>query len=97
MRKYYIEMRDAIREMHRVLLPGHYAIVVVGTSTMRGLDVKTPYCLADIAEHDAGFEVAGILHRSLDRDRRMMPFSNGATLIERRMGTEEVIILRKPE
>ena len=97
LRKYYIEMRDAIREMRRVLLPGHYAIVVVGTSTMRGLDVKTPYCLADIAKHDADFEVAGILHRSLDRDRRMMPFSNGATLIERRMGTEEVIILRKPE
>jgi hypothetical protein len=96
LRKYYLEMRDAVREMHRVLLPGHYAIVVVGTSTMRGLDVQTPYCLADIAEHDAGFQVAGILQRSLDRDRRMMPFSKGATQIERRMGTEEVIVLKKP-
>jgi hypothetical protein len=97
LRKYYIEMRDALNEMRRVLLPGHYAIVVVGTSTMRSLDVKTPYCLADIAEHDAGFEVAGIMHRSLDRDRRMMPFSKGTTLIEQRMGTEEIIVLKKPD
>ena len=64
---------------------------------MRGLDVRTPYCLADIAEHDAGFEVAGILQRSLDRDRRMMPYSKGATQIEQRMGTEEVIILKSPD
>ncbi|MGA9139360.1 MAG: DNA methyltransferase [Methanocella sp.] len=96
LRKYYLEMRDALTEMCRVLLPGHYAIVVVGTSTMRGLDVRTPYCLADIAEHDAGFDMAGILHRSLDRDRRMMPFSKGVTQIEQRMGTEEVIVLKKP-
>lgn len=97
LRKYYVEMREAIAEMRRVLLPGHYAIVVVGTSTMRGMDVRTPYCLADIAKHDAGFDVAGIMHRSLDRDRRMMPFSNGTTQIEQRMGREEVILLKKPE
>ncbi len=42
LRKYYLEMRDVVGEMRRVLMPGHYAIVVVGTSTMRGLDVRTP-------------------------------------------------------
>ncbi len=63
---------------------------------MRGMDVRTPGCLADIAEHDAGFEVENVLHRSLDRDRRMMPFAKGRTLIERRMATEEVIVLKKP-
>ena len=97
LRKYYLEMRDAIREMYRVLCPGRYAVIVAGTSTMRGLDVKTPYCLADIAQHYPGFGLEGILQRSLDRDRRMMPFSKGRTQIERRMGTEEVIVLRKPE
>ncbi|OPY27476.1 MAG: Modification methylase MjaII [Methanocella sp. PtaU1.Bin125] len=95
LRRYYLEMRDALREMRRVLRPGRHAIVVAGTSTMRGLDVKTPQCLADIAQNEAGFEVAGALRRSLDRDRRMMPFATGATLIERRMGTEEVLILKK--
>lgn len=95
LRKYFIEMRDAMREMHRVLIPGHYAILVVGTSTMRGIDVKTPQCLADIAEHELGFHLEAIQSRALDRDRRMMPFGKGNTLIEQRMATEEIIILRK--
>lgn len=100
LRKYFMEMREAFQEMYRVLIPNHYAILVVGTSTMRGLDVKTPYCLADIAEHDIGFDVMGIKSRTLDRDRRMLPFSKRKgdrnTQIEQRMSTEEVIILRKP-
>ncbi|MCG0276723.1 MAG: site-specific DNA-methyltransferase [Thermosediminibacteraceae bacterium] len=100
LRKYYSEMREAIAEMFRVLKPGHYAILVVGTSTMRGVDVKTPYCLADIAEKDVGFHVVDIKSRELDRNRRMLPVRNGVTnnksVIEQRMHTEEVIILRKP-
>jgi hypothetical protein len=88
-------MRSAVGEMYRVLAPGRYAILVAGTSTMRGMDVRTPYCLADIAEKDIGFDLIGIRSRSLDRDRRMMPFAGGKTQIEQRMGTEEVIILKK--
>jgi DNA modification methylase len=96
LRKYYLEMRDAMREMYRVLIHGHHAILVVGTSTMRGIDVKTPQCLGDIAEHEVGFRLEAIMSRELDRDRRMMPFGKGNTLIEQRMATEEIIILRKP-
>jgi DNA modification methylase len=95
LRKYYLEMRDALQEMRRVLLPGRHAVIVVGTSTMRGMDVRTPKCLADIARIE-GFEIESVLRRSLDRDRRMMPFAKGLTQIERRMGTEEVLVLKKP-
>jgi DNA modification methylase len=95
LRKYLLEMGDAMSEMYRVLIPGRYAILVVGTSTMRGIDVKTPYCLAGIAENHVGFELIGVRHRSLDRDKRMMPFAGGRTRIEQRMGTEEVVILKK--
>ncbi len=95
LRKYYMEMRDAMREMYRVLIPGHYAILVVGTSIMRGVDVKTPQCLGDIAR-TLGFQLEAIQSRELDRDRRMMPFGNGNTHIEQRMVAEEVIILKKP-
>lgn len=101
LRKYFMEMREALAEMYRVLKPGHFAALVVGTSVMRGLDVKTPYCLADIAENDTGFDVVGIKPRSLDRNRRMLPFSkkdsNRRTQIEQRMAVEEVILLRKPK
>jgi DNA modification methylase len=100
LRKYFIEMRESLQEMYRVLIPGHYAILVVGTSTMRGMDVKTPFCLADIAEHDTGFRVEGVKSRTLDRDRRMLPFSRRKkdrnAQIEQRMSTEEIILLRKP-
>jgi DNA modification methylase len=95
LRRYMLEIRSAVGEMYRVLAPGRYAILVVGTSTMRGIDVRTPYCLADIAEKDIGFDLIGIRSRSLDRDRRMMPFAVGKTQIEHRMGTEEVIIFKK--
>jgi hypothetical protein len=63
------------------------------------MDVKTPYCLADIAENELGFRLNGIASRELDRDRRMMPVSgrnNHKTGIEQRMHTEEVIVLQKP-
>ena len=36
--RYYSEMTHSLREMFRVLKPGRAAIVVVGTSTMRGID-----------------------------------------------------------
>lgn len=100
LRKYFMEMRELLKEMYRVLIPGHYAVLVVGTSTMRGMDVKTPFCLADIAEHDVGFRVEGIKSRTLDRDRRMLPFSRRKkdrnAQIEQRISTEEIILLRKP-
>ncbi len=36
LRKYFADMRQAIREMYRVLRPGAAAIVVIGPSVMRG-------------------------------------------------------------
>lgn len=99
LRKYYHEMRKVISEIYRVLIPGKYAVIVVGTSTMRGIDVKTPHCLANIAEHDVGFKFIGIKKREIDRDRRMLPVSGGLFKnigIEKRMHTEEIILIKKP-
>jgi len=99
LRQYFIEMRGAIAEMKRVLRPGRSAIIVVGPSTMRGLDIPTPEMLGDIAS-DLGFEVAGIVPRPLDRNRRMMPArfqNNGQTMIEKRMHEEHIVALVKPE
>ncbi len=96
--RYYSEMTRCIREMFRVLRPGKVAVLVVGTSVMRGIDTLTHVCLADIAEA-IGFEVIGIATRRLDRDRRMMPARNGearASQIEHRMHEEYVIGLLKP-
>jgi SAM-dependent methyltransferase len=97
--RYYSEMTRTLREMHRVLRPGRAAIVVVGSSIMRGRDTETQNCLAEIGRA-IGFEVPGIGVRRLDRDRRMMPAGFKLDLgsqIQQRMHEEYVIGYYKPE
>lgn len=96
--KYYLEMKITLSEMFRVLREDSPAIVVVGTSTMRGMDVQTHLCLADIAD-EVGFDVVGMKERTLDRNKRMMPArfgKNTDSLIEQRMHVEFILGLLKP-
>jgi DNA modification methylase len=91
--RYYSEMTRALAEMQRVLKPGKSAIVVVGTSNMRGRDTETQNCMADIGR-SIGFDVAKIGVRVLDRDRRMLPAGFEVDLnsqIQQRMHEEYVI------
>ena len=97
LRRYFGEMSAVAKEMHRVLKPGKAAIVVVGSSTLRGVDVKTHKGLASLGV-STGFQLAHIGVRRLDRDRRMMPARWGqtrASRIEHRMHEEYVIGLMK--
>ncbi len=99
LRKYFVEMRSVLSEIYRVLRNDSAAIVVVGTSVMRGIDVQTQYCLADIAA-SVGFDVVGVAQRILDRNKRMMPARFGKktdSMIEQRMHEEYVIGLLKPQ
>lgn len=98
LRRYFGEMSAVIREMWRVLRKSKPAVIVVGTSNLRGLDVETHKGLAALGER-IGFEVAGIGVRRLDRDKRMMPARWGTqrhSQIEERMHQEYVIGLIKP-
>jgi DNA modification methylase len=97
--RYYSEMSVALSEMYRVLKPGRAAIVVVGTSVMRGLDTETQICLGEIGKK-IGFNLVHIGVRRLDRDKRMMPArwnTNQQSQIEARMHDEYVIGFQKPE
>ena len=96
-RKYFSEMRSVLAEMYRVLRNDSAAIVVVGPSVMRGIDVQTHNCLADIAAAQ-GFDVVGVVKRLLDRSKRMMPARFGKktdSMIEQRIHEEYVIGLLK--
>ena len=97
LRRYFSDMRRALSEMHRVLRPGKATVVVVGSSTIRGIKVRTPYALAEEAA-SLGFEVVDVKERPIDRDHRQMPVSrNGNGVgIEARMHEEHVIGLLKP-
>ncbi len=98
LRRYFGEMRAVIQEMRRVLKQEKIAVIVVGTSILRGMDVETHKGLAAIGEN-VGFNLGGIGIRHLDRDKRMMPARWGKTRqsqIEERMHEEYVIGLLKP-
>ena len=91
--RYYSEMTRALREMYRVLKPGKAAVIVVGSSVMRGRDTETGQCLAEIGE-SLGFTFSHLGIRYIDRDKRMMPAGNQVDLgsqIQRRMHQESVI------
>ena len=92
LRRYFGEMSAVIAEMRRVLKAGRPAVIVVGTSNLRGIDVETHRGLAAIAE-SVGFHLAGIGTRRLDRDKRMMParWNGRQSQIEERMHEEYVI------
>ena len=97
LRRYFGEMSAIIAEMRRVLKEGRPAVIVVGSSRLRGLDVETHKGLAAIGEC-AGFTLVDIGVRRLDRDRRMMPARWGnkrQSQIEERMHEEHVIGLLK--
>jgi DNA modification methylase len=99
LRRYYSEMTRTLREMYRVLKPGKAAVLVVGSSVLRGRDTETAVCLADIGRN-LGFTVPPIGVRQLDRNRRMMPAGNNVNLnsqIQQRMHEEYVIGFIKPE
>jgi DNA modification methylase len=98
LRKYFTEMKAVLAEMYRVLRGNAAAIVVVGPSVIRGINVETHQCLADIAA-ELGFDVVGVVQRMLDRNKRMMPARFGKktdSMIEQRMHEEYVIGLLKP-
>jgi DNA modification methylase len=98
LRKYFTEMKAVLAEMYRVLRGNAAAIVVVGPSVIRGINVETHQCLADIAT-ELGFDVVGVVQRMLDRNKRMMPARFGQktnAMIEQRMHEEYVIGLLKP-
>ena len=93
LRRYFGEMSAVIAEMWRVLKKGRAAVIVIGTSNLRGIDVETHKGLAAIGE-SVGFDLAGIGVRRLDRDRRMMPARWGNrrhSQIEERIYEEYVI------
>jgi DNA modification methylase len=97
--RYYSEMTRVLREMYRVLKPGKAAIVVVGSSIIRGVDTETQDCLASIGR-EIGFDIPAIGIRHLDRNRRMLPAGtniNMSSQIQQRMYEEYVIGFYKPE
>lgn len=97
LRQYFLDMRQAISEMYRVLEPGRACVIVVGSSTMRHIRIEAHRALAKIGEQ-VGFKLIDIAARKLDRDRRMLPVRRGTSSnhgIELRIHEEFLIAMAK--
>jgi DNA modification methylase len=97
LRRYYSEMTCVLSEMYRVLRSGKSAIVVVGSSVMRGRNTETHLCLKEIGE-TFGLQVPLVGVRNLDRNRRMLPAGmsiDRESQIQQRMHEEYVIGFQK--
>lgn len=96
--RFFTEMNAMLHEMFRVLRPGRCAIVVVGSSLIRGIDIETHNCLTDMGRN-IGFIIPQIGVRQLDRNRRMLPAginTNKNCQIQQRIHEEYVIGFYKP-
>jgi len=95
---YFNDMQIVLSEMLRVLMPGRAAVLVVGSSNIRGVEIHAPTIVAELAQA-VGFDLAGLAKREIPRNARMMPVSHHSerTGIEARMHEEGVIGLLKPQ
>ncbi len=95
--KYFQQMSQVLAEIRRVLKKDKVAVLVVGSSVMRGLDTQIGGCLGEIGEA-AGLELVGTAKRMLDRDKRMMPaqWASERRGIEARMHHEDVLGFVRP-
>jgi hypothetical protein len=93
---YIADMRKAIREVARILVPDGRAIYVIGENTIKGVYVKNATMLSLIAV-DAGLKLVATSRRPLPPNRRYLPPpSRGEESLDTRMRTEIVLHFKKP-
>jgi len=96
LKQYYTDMSSVQSEMYRVLKEKSAAIIVVGTSQMRGIVIPHHVCLKEIAAH-IGFTCIKVGERKLERNKRMMPIAHKSEKkgIENRLHREYILGLWK--
>ena len=95
--RYVADMDKTIGELHRVLVRGGRAVLVVGDCTMRGVYVRNSGALACLGERH-GFEVVHRRRRKLPPSRRYLPppsSRDSGRMLQSRLRTEVLLELVK--
>jgi hypothetical protein len=93
--KFVRDMDGAIREIARVLSPGGRAVIVIGDSTIRSVDVHNSRALLVLAAA-RGLERVHVRRRRLPPNRRYMPPPRAQDAqFDQRLRTEVILHLRK--
>ena len=87
--EYRSDITHALDGCARVLMPGRYAVFVVGDAIYKGKRFSTSSAIKEAAR-DAGFDVLGIIERPIHRTKRS--FAKPA----RRARSEQLVVLRRP-
>lgn len=87
--KYFVDMRDNLEEIYRVLIPGGRYAVVVGNNIIRGRRVKSHEFFMEIARA-AGFELENYFVSEIIRHFIKIPRKE-------RINDDWVLIFRKPK
>ena len=70
--RYTRDMRRCLRQVHRVLRPGGYAVYVVSNSVTQGTEIDTTSIVMEAA-HDAGLQFEDRYTREIPKEHRYLP------------------------
>lgn len=90
--RYFVDMYDALNEIHRVLRDRRHAIIVVCPSHIRKLEVPTHEVFAEIGGA-VGLALKRQYQRTINERLRLLPYMKEA--FGKRMSTEYVLIFQK--
>ena len=71
-RRYILDMMACLKQTHRVLRPGGYAVYVVGNSTLKGIEIDTAKVITEIARK-TGLCLENKYTRDIPREHRYLP------------------------
>ena len=87
--EYRNDITYALEGCVRVLMPGRYAVFVVGDAVFKGVDFSTSDAV-ETAATEAGFDVLGVIDRPIHQTKRSFAKPG------RRARSEQLVVLRKP-
>ncbi len=87
--EYRDDMAHAMDGCAKVLVPGRYAVFVVGDAIFKGESFSTSDAIAE-AGQEAGLDMIGVIDRPIHRTKRS--FAKPA----RRARSEQIVVMRKP-
>jgi DNA modification methylase len=96
--RYINDMRQAIREVFRVLAPGGQAVFVVGENTVRGTRIRNSVIISALAQI-SGLDLHNRRVRNLPANRRYLPppsTGSGSATLNTRMRREVILSFMKP-
>ena len=95
-RRYAHDMMACLKQTHRVIRSGGYAVYVVSNSVLHGVEVDTARVIVDAASN-AGFQLEDRYTRDIPREHRYLPPPQATAnhQLATRMRTESVLRFRK--